>query len=167
VSAVAEAAVRRWKDLAYRARHSAARARLWTERDYIEFLWERIEPEPMSGCWIWIGMKSRYGYGRVLLQGRRWASAHRLMYECVRGSIPDGLSLDHKCRNTACVNPAHLEPVTQRENCRRGVKGVLAPPYCPKGHARFVRRASGRRRCRDCKNALARAARRRRAANIA
>lgn len=74
-----------------------------------------------GGCWVWQGAK-RGGYGRVKLAGKT-QEAHRVSYEFHIGHIPDGLVLDHLCRNRACINPAHLEPVTQEENIRRGDQG--------------------------------------------
>ncbi len=71
-----------------------------------------------SPCWIWQGAKDRHGYGHASAGGRT-KKAHRVLYERIRGSIPDGLVLDHLCRNPPCVNPEHLEPVTHFENMRR------------------------------------------------
>ena len=72
-----------------------------------------------SRCWLWTGGVTPAGYGRV-----KWDHAdvtvHRLTWEWKNGPIPDGLQLDHLCRNRRCVRPSHLEPVTCRENLRRG-----------------------------------------------
>ena len=96
-----------------------------------------IMPEPMSGCWVWIGPRHTAGYGQVWHEGKR-TTAHRAIYEALVGPVPNGLELDHLCRNRACVNPAHLEPVTHQENMRRGNRwvGWIAPPDFPCGHPR-------------------------------
>lgn len=72
-----------------------------------------------SACWIWQRAKSRTGYGQAF-DGRMMRPAHRVYYERERGGVPKGFVLDHLCRVRACVNPAHLEPVTHRENVWRG-----------------------------------------------
>ena len=72
-----------------------------------------------SGCWEWVGRTGKDGYGSVGA-ARNSRLAHRVSYEWWMGDIPDGLEIDHLCRNRACVRPDHLEPVTHMENVRRG-----------------------------------------------
>ncbi len=88
----------------------------------------KIEPCPTTGCWIWLGALHRNGYGNIRVGSMKDGTrghrvAHRALYEALVGPIPAGMELDHLCRVRSCVNPAHLEPVTRRENLRRG--GVL------------------------------------------
>lgn len=74
-------------------------------------------------CWLWTGDVSNSGYGAFIEHAsRRTSPAHRAVYRVLIGPIPDGLTLDHLCRNKLCVNPAHLEPVTMQENRRRAVE---------------------------------------------
>lgn len=89
-------------------------------------------------CLLWTGTKDKNGYGRFSLG---WLlgpfRAHRLAYEMLIGPIPLSLVLDHLCRNPSCVNPHHLEPVTNRENIRRGDgwAGLNArKTHCKRGH---------------------------------
>lgn len=70
--------------------------------------------DPVSGCWVWQRAKMPAGYG--VMKG---CLAHRAFYEWYKGPIPDGFQIDHLCGNTSCVNPAHLEAVSQVENIRR------------------------------------------------
>jgi hypothetical protein len=100
-------------------------------------------------CWEWPLFRSEDGYGRMQWDGRT-RIAHRAIYRFLVGPIPQGLTLDHLCRNRGCVNPDHLEPVTQRENCRRARKD-----FCAHGHEltpenTYVRPSNGRRSCREC-----------------
>lgn len=108
-----------------------------------------------SDCWIWTGSCQVDGYGRVQFRGKSWR-AHRAIYTLLVDEIPEGLVLDHLCRNPSCVNPEHLEPVTQQENSLRGLMGRLKTE-CPKGHLyseeNTYRNSRGHRYCRTCKRA--------------
>ena len=125
-----------------------------------------VERIPFLTCWVWIGATNRNGYGQLRVN-RRTESAHRIAYQLYRGPIHNDLELDHLCRNRWCVNPAHLEPVTHRENLLRG-KSIAAAnaikKTCSIGHpfdiinTRIARGQSGsRRRCRQCHAARNRA----------
>jgi len=101
----------------------------------------------VDGCWLWTGYINPNGYAMF---GRRWA--HRVAYEFFVGPIPEGLELDHLCRVPACVNPAHLEAVTHRENMRRAP--ATNRTVCPGGHPydesnTHITKA-GKRHCRAC-----------------
>ncbi len=114
-------------------------------------------------CWEWVAGKNDDGYGSFW-SGERTVRAHRWAYEHMVGPIPAGLALDHLCRNRACVNPEHLDPVPPLVNTRRGVPGAYMREratqitHCPKGHeytpdnTTRTRSAQGRwgRRCKAC-----------------
>jgi hypothetical protein len=98
---------------------------------------ERLSiPEPNTGCFLWLGSVTRRGYATMTLN-RKTQLAHRIAYEAVYGSIPEGLHIDHRCRVRCCINPAHLEAVTITENNRRAF-AVAAPrplkTHCKQGH---------------------------------
>lgn len=127
-----------------------------------ERFWEKVEkdgPLPDTDtlaagkgpCWIWKA-STVGGYGRFQLSRGQYVSAHRLSYSMLVGEIPDGLDLDHLCRNRPCVNPDHLEPVTTRENCRRGAR--WNGTCCSFGHEltpdNLYISPSGQRVCRIC-----------------
>lgn len=96
--------------------------------------WGRIGS--MEDCWVWIGYKVNSGYGYFKHKGTMYP-AHRVSYWIHKGKVPEGLCLDHLCRNKGCVNPEHLEAVTNKENVLRGV-GISAQnarkTHCARGH---------------------------------
>lgn len=143
--------------------HYQRSTRLWPV-DYIV--------DNVTGCWVWQRMTTVCGYGHMRV-GRTMLYAHRVYYERYRGPIPAGLQLDHLCRNRACVNPEHLEPVTLRENILRGntiAARRKAQTHCVRGHpfdeANTIRRGNGRA-CRECQRQAVRESQRKRRAHLA
>lgn len=127
--------------------------------NYQEEILARVSMEPMSGCWLWTGYIAKQGYGRMSIKEMepraRWA--HRVSYESFKGAIPEGLQLDHLCRNKTCVNPDHLEAVTPRINCLRGnsKSAQHARSYtCIRGHLlegdNLYNTTRKHRRCKQC-----------------
>lgn len=119
-----------------------------------ERFWENVIPEPNSGCWLWVGYNQPLGYGRFRVKGRK-TLAHRFSYELHLGCIPNGMVLDHLCRNPSCVNPEHLEPVTQKSNSLRGLRNqFFLNDYCANGHEYSEENTrvskDGSRICRKC-----------------
>lgn len=111
----------------------------------------KVSPEPNSGCHLWIGFLDPNGYGRFHHHGGQLA--HRFAYQAKHGVIPSGLVLDHLCRVRCCVNPDHLEPVTNEENIRRGINPRSAQTHCKRGHllsGENMRMTCGARTCRAC-----------------
>jgi hypothetical protein len=106
-----------------------------------------------SGCVEWTGYKLK-GYGRIRRDGKTVVYTHRAMYELCEGAIPEGTELDHLCRNPACANVAHLEPVTHKVNMARGLNGELRT-HCPQGHELDGRNAR-ERYCLTCNRERAR-----------
>lgn len=104
-----------------------------------KFEWHYI-PEPMSGCWIWLGTirKDNYGVFCYWQDGAEHRGlAHRLGWELMRGRVQDGFELDHLCRNRWCVNPDHLEPVVHSVNVSRGISIPARnslKTHCWRGH---------------------------------
>ncbi len=118
-----------------------------------------VMPEPNTGCWLWMGSVRHPGYGRFSIK-RVPVSAHRYSYEQHKGPIPEGLVLDHLCRQPSCVNPDHLEPVTNRENVLRGLSATrIGRAHCKHGHKmtpentyQYLNRKHGRHlECMECR----------------
>lgn len=124
--------------------------------------WSKVNGSDVNRCWLWSGYVDPQGYGRFSVGGRAggMAMAHRVAYELMVAEIPKGLQIDHLCRNRACVNPWHLEPVTALVNSRRSSAGVvngarqLAITECPQGHPYDEHntriRRNGARTCKAC-----------------
>jgi hypothetical protein len=106
---------------------------------------DKIDRQNGDGCWIWTGSLNVWGYGKIRPESitvtceygythhlrQKQQQAHRVVYEMLAGPIPDGMQLDHLCRNRQCVRPDHLEPVTAQENARR----IYADKtHCVNGH---------------------------------
>ena len=121
-----------------------------------ERLFSKVIPVTESGCWLWEHEEIAGGYGRIRCGGTKQL-AHRVSYELLKGSIPHGMTLDHLCRVSCCINPDHLEPVTMRENILRGT-GVGAvnskKQSCKNGHifdlVNTYLSHAGSRVCRAC-----------------
>lgn len=112
------------------------------------------------GCWEWqAGLYNATGYGQFWLNGKG-ELAHRIAYTLINGLIPEGLAIDHLCRNRRCCNPAHLEAVTDKTNILRGVSPSAnnhRKTHCRKGHAfspsNTIINAQNRRLCKTCYDA--------------
>lgn len=126
----------------------------------LERFWSKVDKGPDDACWEWQGGRSSIGHGHFALRSDRKVQAHRFAYEKVVGPIPEGLVLDHLCRNPPCCNPAHLEPVTRGENTLRGdtVTGNnMRKTVCVHGHkftpeTTYVTKTGGRH-CLICRRA--------------
>jgi hypothetical protein len=134
----------------------------WHERNGVStrcLEWRGAKINNPHGAYGWFFLRKEAGITKGML-------AHRWLYQRWVGSIPDGLHLDHLCRNTLCVNVGHLEPVTSKENTRRGLRGVLTT-HCIRNHPYTPENTvidAGARKCRICKLANQRASYQRRKA---
>lgn len=135
----------------------------FTENQLTRF-WSGVRRGASSDCWPWMRSRTTVGYGQFGITGppRRNLPAHRIAYELLVGPVPDGLVLDHLCRNRVCCNPHHLEPVTNRTNVVERGTGISAvnalKTHCKHGHeftpdnTRIVRDKDGPyRACLECK----------------
>lgn len=112
-----------------------------------------------DSCWEWTSYVDKNGYGRFFINGKH-QQAHRVSYEDKFGKIPEGLVINHLCRNRKCVNPKHLEVVTQKVNIQKGLTGFItglrmrAKTHCPQNHEYSEKNTyispNGKRRCRTC-----------------
>jgi hypothetical protein len=159
----------------------------WRHRDQFplptpeERFWSKVDfhgPVPphrpeLGPCWLWTKKLDRYGYGRFFPEHRKNVVVHRYAYELVKGSIPEGKTLDHLCHDPStctggvtcphrpCLNPAHLDPISSALNRKRGVakrpgngENMRSRTHCPQGHpyddANTHIKPNGSRSCRAC-----------------
>lgn len=123
----------------------------WTVLSFEERFWSKVYMPPCEDdCWTWTAGTTK-GYGVIYKDGRK-TLAHRVSLELAGVVIPEGLDVDHLCRNPPCVNPAHLEPVTHQVNMQRGHEGMKT--HCPHGHEyagiNLWVTKKGHRKCRAC-----------------
>lgn len=118
----------------------------------IERFMQFVHPEPNTGCWLWDSALNKKGYGVFKVGGRqgRLLSAHRFSYEMHKGPMAEGLETDHLCRVRCCVNPDHLEAVTNTVNMARA---KVHRATCKRGHPFTHEKKIGKwlaRQCRVC-----------------
>jgi HNH endonuclease len=132
-------------------RYKTSRPERWNKEMDI---WRQVVV--VDSCWWWTGCLTNHGYGVASWNGKQ-RPAHRVFYELRKGPIPEGLAIDHLCRNRSCVNPDHLEAVTLRTNVLRGISPAAIAAkltHCIRGHELSGENISYRngtqRRCRVC-----------------
>jgi hypothetical protein len=119
------------------------------KEDALARFWRKAERRD-DGCWEWTGRVKTNGYGTFFPSRRHSWNAHRWAYTVLVGPIPEGMQLDHRCRNRRCVNPAHLEPVSPALNASRA---AAMRTHCPHGHPYDEENTGwwgGHRHCRTC-----------------
>jgi hypothetical protein len=129
---------------------------VWSEDRRIARFWSKVDRSGgPDACWPWAGSLSG-GYGHLRFN-KSYTYSHRVAWTLTNGPVVDGMVIDHLCRNRACCNPAHLEPVTNRENLLRGVGWVAdhaRRTHCPAGHPYSPENtrlsARNQRHCRAC-----------------
>jgi hypothetical protein len=130
-------------------------------KNQVNTFWAKVEITTPDECWIYKGAVNGAGYGTHTIgsrtdKSRQALGAHRLSYFLDRGEIPVGLVIHHECRNTLCVNPHHLEAVSNSKNVKLGVpfrKPRTPKTHCPKGHEyskENTRLYKGNKNCREC-----------------
>lgn len=130
------------------------------DKSFQSRFWSKVQQS--NDCWVWTAGKTVAGYGRFSIgrrgNGSAWDYSHRLSYVMMIADIPEGMVLDHLCRNPACVNPYHLDLVTHQVNILRG-EGLAAlnavKTHCIRGHEfteenTYVRPGGRKRMCRTC-----------------
>lgn len=131
---------------------------IYKHRPVLERFLSNVDTNGSNGCWLWTKYQRHDGYGNFNVDGKQ-ILAHRWAYINLVGPIPEGLYLDHLCRNRPCVNPSHLEPVTNKVNILRGIGATAInalKTHCPRGHPydlfnTYKTEYTGRQ-CRTCKN---------------
>lgn len=117
----------------------------------VDRFWSKVDATGI--CWEWTAAKNPRGYG-IFSHDFRSRLAHRVAWELLVGPIPSGMVIDHVCRNPGCVNPDHLDVVTQSENLRRSplMGRYKDRTHCPYGHVLDGRKRTGTRYCLTCNN---------------
>jgi hypothetical protein len=114
-----------------------------------------------TGCWIWTAALSSKGYGVLGIGNRKIQSAHKFSYEHFIGKVEEGLVLDHLCRVRCCVNPYHLDPITNKLNLARGINSNREKTHCKRGHKLlgdnlYIDPKKKSRGCKECKRSASR-----------
>lgn len=118
----------------------------------LERVLSRIRIEPLTGCWLYTMKLNHNGYARIKFNNTRYMG-HRFVYEAVKGPIPPDMEIDHLCRQRACLNPAHLEAVSHRENTLRSTAvsaNNARKTHCLKGHPLTDEKIGRQRVCKVC-----------------